>query len=62
VSFVVRKWSHVSVQTLLSPYSSYTFSFPDQEATSGGPVASALLVRSSDAKELVDDKGKPVIR
>jgi len=40
----------------------YTFSFPSEDATAGGNVASALLVRSSDAKELLDDKGKPVIR
>lgn len=41
---------------------SYTFSFPDPNATAGGQTASALLVKATDAQSCLDDKGKPVIR
>jgi len=64
-ALIKDKWIDFELEKI-EPYnhntSIYTFSFPDKEATSGGPVASALLVRSSDAKELLDDKGKPIIR
>lgn len=43
-------------------YASYTFSFPDPNATAGGETASALLVKASDGQTCLDDKGKPVIR
>lgn len=53
----------LSVASALSHHHlSYTFSFPDPNATAGGETASALLVKASDAQSCLDDKGKPVIR
>jgi cytochrome-b5 reductase len=48
--------------SLADVFLSYTFSFPDPNATAGGETASALLVKASDAQSCLDAKGKPVIR
>lgn len=40
----------------------YHFKLPAEDQVAGMKVASALLVKASDSKALLDDKGKAVIR
>lgn len=39
----------------------FTFELPDKQ-TSGIPIASCVVVKSTDAEALKDNEGKPIIR